>query len=536
MPPFKKAELVLENYNLMNDINSQNPVENSNRPNQPITDLSVTGKAVLVSTETTQIPGLTRKHKAIFLSGILMATLMGLIIGMFAASKPTNASRHKAGDDSWLNTEVPPEDNNSKTAEYSNSAADTSADIDSAAPEADNNMVDISPAPSAPDTGAGDDSTHHGVVKKGVPVIKNLMSIGLSMGDAQLIINSLDGIFDFRRARPGQTFSVHFNNASDRVDTFTYEVSPTEIYKVTRSSDTFTGKKLNIITDKTNRVFSGTITTSLFGTMQDLGAKPALAAKVADILSKQVNFLKEQRPGDTFKVIVEEESLDGEFQNYGPVLALEYNGIKAGKKRLYYFEDNKSTPTYYDDNLVSLPHSALTIPLYYSHLSSPFGWRIHPILKTKKLHNGTDFSAPTGTPVWSCTEGTIIFAEQKGPNGNLVGIDHGNGLSSYYAHLHRIEKGIKKGVKVRRKQVIGYVGSTGRSTGPHLHWGIKLNGKFVDPLKFKIIPGQKISAKNRTALKSTIDKWNALLDKTKVTPPKGEIDKVSESDEPLSDY
>jgi murein DD-endopeptidase MepM/ murein hydrolase activator NlpD len=257
---------------------------------------------------------------------------------------------------------------------------------------------------------------------------------------------------------------------------------------------------------------------------------------VADILAKQVDFLKAQRPGDTFRVVVEEESLDGEILGYGAVLALEYKGAKAGRMRLFRFQEKGSDPTYYDEKLVSIPRSALTIPLYYSSMTSPFGVRMHPVLKVRKMHTGVDFSAPPGTPVWSCAEGQVTFAGNKGANGNLVSIRHESGLMSHYAHLQRIEPGIKSGGNVKRRQVIGYVGSTGRSTGPHLHWGITLNGKPIDPLKYRIIPGKKVAAAQRGALQSVVSRLGGVLDGIHIEPPKGELAVVPDNDEPMSDY
>lgn len=461
-------------------------------------------------------PKLKDSHKnAMFISGVALAGLFGVMVGMFAAADKPNppviTEKAHPPTATWLAQATPSSD----------------TEINEVAPPHENNEIAEDNAASA------DGSVRRGSLKSGQAVVTGLTDLGLSAADAQLIINALDGVFDFRRARPGHTFEVQFNIESGLPQKFTYVASKTDIYVAQRVGDEYKGRKLNIVTDKEQRIFAGTITSSLFGTLKDLGAKAALAGKVADILSTQVNFLKEQRPGDTFKVLVEEESLEGEYLGYGPVLALEYNGTKAGQQRLFRYEAGKRNATYYDEKLVSTPSSALTIPLYYSRMSSPFGWRMHPVLKRKKLHNGVDFSASSGTPVWACAAGKVIFAGYKGPNGNLVGIQHENGLSSYYAHLHRIERGIKKGVSVRRKQVIGYVGTTGRSTGPHLHWGLKQNGKFIDPLKYKVVPGRKVADAYQSDLRRIIRTRKELLDKAQIEPPKGELDVVPDNDYPL---
>ena len=382
-----------------------------------------------------------------------------------------------------------------------------------------------------PDAADSDDAsrTLEGVVKSGVPVVKNLTGLGISMSDAQLIINAMQQVYDFRRAQPGHTFVLQLDD-DGRPRSFRYAASRTEVYAAQKSGDQWTARQLRIITQKKRRTFSGTITRSLFGTFNDIGASPALAAQLADILSTQVNFLKEQRPGDTFRIIVEEESLDGEFISFGPILALEYTGVKAGRKRLFRFAAGDDPATYYDEKGISVPRSVLVIPMHYARISSPFGWRFHPVLKQKKFHNGVDLTGPTGTPVWACADGKITIAGNVGPNGNLIALNHGDGLESFYAHLSRFAPGMKVGVNVRKKQVIGYVGNTGRSTGPHLHWGIKSKGQFVDPLKYKVQPGTPPPQRHRAALRDFIAAQNDALNRIAILAPKEALAEVDDDD------
>ncbi|MFO8073856.1 MAG: M23 family metallopeptidase [Polyangia bacterium] len=375
------------------------------------------------------------------------------------------------------------------------------------------------------------ESVRRGEVRSGVPVIKSLTSLGLSAGDAQRLINALDGLFDFRRARPGQTFEVRLDTKTCEPVYFRYDASLVDVYEVRKRGDEYAGRKKNIPTQKRTRRFGGTIASSLYSALDDAGAHPSLAGAIVDVLSTQVDFYKEQRPGDTFRVLVEEERLGDEFLGYGPVLALEYDGVKAGRKRFFRFRAGKKDPTYYDEKGISVPRSAIAIPLHYTRISSPFGLRYHPVLKRKKLHNGVDFAAGHGTPVWACAEGEITVAAPRGANGNLVGIDHGDGLRSYYAHLSRFARGIRRGVEVRRKQVIGYVGSTGRSTGPHLHFGLKKNGKFLDPLEYKIRPGRPVARRYRAKLEKLIEKRGAELDRTRIRPPSEPLDSSPPDDE-----
>jgi murein DD-endopeptidase MepM/ murein hydrolase activator NlpD len=369
-----------------------------------------------------------------------------------------------------------------------------------------------------------------GTVQSGVPVIKSLQRLGLSIQQAHQIISALDGVFDFRRSRPGDAFELDIDDAGNP-RYFAYYRSLTEIYEVKRKGDALKGWKKIIPTTMTEKRFGGTIASSLYKGLADIGAHPSLAGKVADILSNEVDFFREQRPGDTFRVIVEEETLNGDFLGYGPVLALEYSGVKSGKKRFVRFETKERNVEYFSDEGISQPRSVISIPLHYTRISSRFGMRYHPVLKRKRLHNGVDFAASRGTPVWACSEGEITIAGMKGANGNLVGIDHGDGLHSYYAHLSRFAKGIRSGVRVRQKQVIGYVGNTGRSTGAHLHFGLKKNGKFIDPLKYKVRPGRPIEAKYRKKLKTIIREMKRRLDATRIIPPAEPLAEVPENND-----
>lgn len=457
-------------------------------------------------------------RKAITLSALVLLGLFGGVIGMFVAmsGKPSQARADASLD----------------------ASADASASqwLVRGTADAGKPTVSPNPEPAALENFDEDKPSPrnarilNGEVKSGVPVIRNLTRLGISSSDAQLLINALDGLFDFRRARPGHKFEIHMDKTTGRPVSFRYEASMTNVYLVKKHNDAFHGRKIHIPTVKKIRLFGGTIAKSLYAALVDLGAHPTLTGKIADVLSTQVNFYKEQRPGDTFRVMVREESLEGHFLGYEPVLALEYNGVKSGKKRFFGFSVSPDANlTYYDEKGVSVPRSAILIPLHYTRISSPFGLRFHPVLKRKKFHNGTDFAAPSGTPVWACSAGEIICASKRGANGNLVSIDHGEGLTSHYAHLSRFGPGIKVGVEVKQRRVIGYVGSTGRSTGPHLHWGLKKNRKFLDPLKYKIRPGRPVARKHRAALMAIIKDRSKRLDNKPIRPASEPLAKIPEA-------
>ena len=161
-------------------------------------------------------------------------------------------------------------------------------------------------------------------------------------------------------------------------------------------------------------------------------------------------------------------------------------------------------------------------PLKFARVSSGFNRkRKHPILGYTKAHLGVDYAAPRGTPVWAMARGKVLFSGRKGPSGNLVRIDHGNGLVSAYAHLHRIGKEVRKGVSVKQKQVIGYVGSTGRSTGPHLHFAIRKKGRYVNPRDVKVGRLKSVPNRHKRKFRKVVKERMKQLEKLDVSQPTG---------------
>lgn len=475
--------------------------------------------------------GSRAQRRAVFVSGAVLAAVLGSVVGFFAV---TDGDRWRAGAGAAVGVPSPVWLQGPGGDAGSAEGEDPAPEVPSAVAERDAGGPAGAAEPAGPAAAAEDAAVGgriaRGEVRSGVPVIKSLTRLGLSAADAQLIINALDGVFDFRRAQPGQRFEVSFEEAGRRPRRFRYEASLTEVYVVDRAGDGFRGRAVRIPTDRKLRSFGGTISNSLYAALAELGAHPSLTGAIVDVLSMHVDFFREQRPGDTFRVLVEEESLKGTFLGYGPVLALEYSGVKAGKRRFFRFGAGDDDPTYYDEKGISVPRSEIRIPLHYTRISSRFGVRFHPVLKRKQMHNGVDFAAPTGTPVWACADGTIALAQRAGANGNLVSISHGDGLSSHYAHLSRFAGGVRQGVAVRSRQVIGFVGSTGRSTGPHLHFGLKKNGAFIDPLKYKVRPGRPAPGRYAAELAKLIRDRGEALDRVRIAAPSGPLEKVPDAE------
>ena len=275
---------------------------------------------------------------------------------------------------------------------------------------------------------------------------------------------------------------------------FEYHGSPTAYALMTRNgTGGMQGREIEKPVERIRVARGGRISSSLGNALTAAGLRTSVAGVFIEALGNRFSFATSAREGDTWKIVLDEERVDGRFLDYGQIHAVEYVSRSAGTLRAFYYEVGDDGE-YYDENGRSTSGGVLRTPLRYDRISSPFDpERMHPILRRVHPHNGVDYAASTGTPVWAAADGEITWAGPKGPNGNLVSIRHAGGLESHYAHLHQINRGIRPGVRVESRQQVGTVGTTGRSTGPHLHFGVKRNGNFVDPLPIINGPGRRLS-------------------------------------------
>lgn len=230
---------------------------------------------------------------------------------------------------------------------------------------------------------------------------------------------------------------------------------------------------------------SGTIRQTLFGATDAAGIPDSVATKLAEIFGTEIDFSSDLRRGDHFSVVYESLHERGLPAGAGRILAAEF--VNDGKRHtVVLHRDEDGADTYFTPDGRGLNQAFLRYPLEFSRISSNFGGRMHPIHKRWKEHKGTDFSAPTGTPVKAASNGVVEFAGGQGGYGNIVVIQHRDGYESAYAHLNGFAKGLRKGQRVRQGDVIGYVGSTGWSTGAHLHFEIRVSGVARDPMKIAL--------------------------------------------------
>ena len=261
-------------------------------------------------------------------------------------------------------------------------------------------------------------------------------------------------------------------------------------------------------------VIIGRLDDSLFNAVEDAGESPEIAMRLAQIFGYDLDFYTDPRRGDTFRIVLEKKKYgNGETAAYGRILAAEYlNGSKKYDALL--FHDPEGHPAYYTADGKSLQKAFLRSPLKFaapvtSHFSKA---RFHPILKMYRPHLGTDYGAPTGTPVQSIGSGRVIFAGRKGGDGNMVHIVHSNGYETYYLHLSRIF--VHAGEHVDIGKTIGLVGMTGLATGPHLDFRIAQKGQFRNFETLGLPPSEPVSKKNWAEFAAVREQWLPLMEQT----------------------
>ncbi len=296
---------------------------------------------------------------------------------------------------------------------------------------------------------------------------------------------------DARALLPGTLFSGRLS-PSDRLESLVVTLDlRTEVHLETEGGTVLATKVERPIHSEIVR-FEGVIESSLFGAIDTIGASPELAVRMADIFQWDIDFLRDIRRGDQFVALVEERRVDGEFFGYGTLYGARF--VNNGKElNCFAFADANGAVGYYDLDGAPVKKQFLRSPLKFSRITSRFSLnRFHPVHKKRMPHYGVDYGAPTGTPAHATATGTVTFVGRNGGAGNMVRLRHSNGYETNYLHLSRFAKGIRKGARVSQGQVVGYVGSTGWSTGPHLDYRVKKNGQWINPLLISSPPADPL--------------------------------------------
>ena len=285
-------------------------------------------------------------------------------------------------------------------------------------------------------------------------------------------------------------------DGSKTIVNFLYPINNTTSVEVRKAQDNFTVKENILQLYKKEVVIKKVITTNLYSSAVSSGVEPNIIVEFARVFGFEVDFQRDIRKGDWFEILYEKfEDDNNKVRDTGKIIyaSMYVNGEEIN---LYNFK-YKNSEDYYDIKGKSITKSLMKTPINGARLSSSFGMRKHPILGYNKMHKGTDFAAPSGTPIMASGSGTITRARWCGGGGNCVKIKHNSTYETIYAHMKAFAKGIKEGRKVKQGQIIGYVGSTGLSTGPHLHYEVIVNGKKVNSQKLKLPSGKTLKGDER---------------------------------------
>ena len=352
-------------------------------------------------------------------------------------------------------------------------------------------------------------------------VIKGSVKRGQTMGEI-LYLNHIDhfeinkivekskGIFDVRRVNTGKKYTVICaSDSTKKAQYFIYEIDATNyvVFDLRGEIDVYKGKKPVTVKLKTA---SGIIKSSLWLTMEEQKLSPKLTAELSTIYAWTIDFFKIQK-NDGFRVYYEDKYIDGQYIGIGRLLAAEFTH-KGQDFYSFYYRENENFGDYYDEQGKTLRKAFLMAPVDYKRISSRYSKRRkHPVTGRWKGHFGTDYAAAKGTPIWSTANGTIIAATYTKNNGNYVKVRHNGTYTTQYLHMSKIKPGIRKGVFVKQGDIIGYVGSTGLATGPHVCYRFWKNDKQVDPFKQKLPPGDPIKKENREAYMLAKDSLMQIL-------------------------
>ena len=346
-------------------------------------------------------------------------------------------------------------------------------------------------------------------IKKGSNLNHSLVKFGINRYDTQLAVKAISNLINPRNILAGQ--KVHITYNKNDLYTLTIPISKIRKISATKMDDKSFFHYEDIINlNKSNKTVYGTINSSLFLASKKVGIPAQITMEMIRIFSWDIDFQRDIQPGDKFEIIYETFSdKKNNIIKDGKIL---YTGLKVNNKwhKLYYFPTKSKYPEYFNVKGESAKKALLKTPVDGARLSSRFGKRKHPILGYTRMHRGIDFAAPYGTPVMAAGNGTIEKASRNGGYGKYVRIRHKNNYKTAYAHLKGYARNIRPGKAVKQGQIIGYIGSTGVSTGPHLHYEVLKKGRQVNPLSLKLPTGKKLTGNLYAKFKNQIEKIDQI--------------------------
>ena len=328
-------------------------------------------------------------------------------------------------------------------------------------------------------------------IRRNYNLAKLLSDAGLESDIVNKATFRASAVFDIRKIKAGNHYRLYFTkDSSETLNYFVYTHSPTEYLKISLGGEPYAIKGEKEITN-VRKSCSGTVSSSLWATMIENNIDPMMAIRLSEIYAWTVDFFGLEE-GDKFKVVYDEQFVDSIPIGIGNIYAASFT--HRGEELLAYEYEQDGVNSFFDENGKSLRRQFLKAPLRFSRISSGYSnSRMHPILKIRRPHRGVDYAAPAGTPIYSIGDGTVIAKGYGKAAGYYIKVKHNSVYTSGYNHLSKYPKGIKVGQRVKQGQVVGYVGSTGYSTGPHLDFRIWKNGHLVNPLSIKAPPVKPIA-------------------------------------------
>ena len=349
-------------------------------------------------------------------------------------------------------------------------------------------------------------------IKSGDSLQKILLKEGIPQSEINKIYSQIIKKFDLKKIQQGQDLKVILdkNNGQISISRLSFQLDSLSTVHLYSNQNDYAVKIIKKNLEKVNFLAQGVIQNSLYGSASKVGVDPEIIIEFARIFGFEIDFQRDIRANDEFKIFYERyEDDDGETHKNGNIL-FAYMKNNGREITLYRYTDAKKISGYYTADGKSIEKALMKTPINGARLSSVFGFRKHPILGYNKLHQGTDFAAPRGTPVMASGSGTVERASWFGAYGKYVSIRHNSTYKTAYAHLSGFGKGIKAGTKVQQGRIIGYVGSTGRSTGPHLHYEVLVNNKRVNSQRLNLPSGRSLSKQEMQDFNNQIKKIKEL--------------------------
>ncbi len=358
-------------------------------------------------------------------------------------------------------------------------------------------------------------------VRKGDTLIELLVKRGVERADGLAAIRALAQVFDPRRLQVGQAIALEFAASGRLLSLWLAASVERDVGAVRRHDGGFAADQVEHTFELGAVRAGGVIDDSFYLTAVRAGVPQPIILATIHILSFDVDFQREIQPGDRFEVYFERYfDAEGRAVKDGEVLSTSL--IQKGGERAYYryTPSDDGIPDYFDAEGHSVKKTLMRTPIDGARLTSRFGRRRHPILGYSRMHRGIDFGAPTGTPIMAAGSGRVEAAGWNGSYGRYLRIRHTGAFKTAYAHLSKFARGIRRGGRVKQGQIIGYVGSTGRSTGPHLHYEVHRNGRQINPLSVRLPTGRKLKGKELARFKARLATLQAQLT---ATPLKTEL-------------